>query len=154
MGRQRQHRYNPRIFGKSGFARWHLFVLNTSFRQPNLYENADHFKVSDLLNSSIYFKSINPRQRLLGIYGLNCCNFNPCEPFSWFDKVATYYSLKISSIIYIVNICLSVCCKNIFTVCIKLLSNHLCEGHVYRLFYDLVLHSRQPLLGMHIWVRD
>lgn len=32
---------------------------------------------------------------------------------------------------------------------IYLLSNRLCEGHVYKLFYYLVLHSRPILLDMN-----
>jgi hypothetical protein len=34
-----------------------------------------------------------------------------------------------------------------------LLSNRLCELHVYKLFYYLVLHSRPLLLDMNTWVR-
>ena len=35
---------------------------------------------------------------------------------------------------------------------IYLLSNRLCEGHVYKLFYYLVLHNRPILLDMNTWV--
>ncbi len=34
---------------------------------------------------------------------------------------------------------------------IDLLSNFLCEGHAYKLFYYLVLHSRPILLDMNTW---
>ena len=36
---------------------------------------------------------------------------------------------------------------------ITLLSSRLCEGHVYKLFYYLVLHSRPILLDMNTWAR-
>jgi hypothetical protein len=36
---------------------------------------------------------------------------------------------------------------------IYLLSNPLCEVHVYKLFYSLVLHSRPILLDMNTWAR-
>ena len=36
---------------------------------------------------------------------------------------------------------------------ITLLSNRLCEGNVYKLFYYPVLHSRPILLDMHTWAR-
>ena len=34
-----------------------------------------------------------------------------------------------------------------------ILSNHLCEGHAYKLLYHLVLHIRPILLDMHTWAR-